>query len=141
MKGIIVDGSVAVKWFVPEQHADAALRLLQDNTGMGAPDIILAEVGNILWKKWRRGEIEPDAVLEMMLDFRKISLHLFNTDYLFVDAWHIAKNYSRSFYDSLYVALAVKNDCRMVTADLKLYNALKKTALRKHILWIEDLPI
>jgi predicted nucleic acid-binding protein len=140
MKGIVVDGSVAVKWLVPEQHAVAALRLLNENSGLGAPDIILAEVGNVLWKKWRRGEIEPDAVPEMMMDFRKIPLHLFDTDYLFMDAWDIAKNYSRSFYDSLYVALAVRNNCRMVTADLKLYNALKATSLKKHILWIEDIP-
>ena len=140
MTDIVVDGSVAVKWFVPELHSKAALRLLRESVGLGAPEIILAEVGNVLWKKWRRGEIEPAAVPEMMIDFRKIPLHLFDTDYLFMDAWDIAKNYSRSFYDSLYVALAVRNNCRMVTADLKLFNLLKATSLKKHILWIEDIP-
>ena len=140
MKRIVVDGSVAVKWLVPEQHASAALRLLHENAGLVAPDIILAEVGNVLWKKWFRGELEADAVPEMMIDFRKIPLQLFDTDYLFINAWDIAKKFSRSFYDSLYVALAVKNNCRMVTADLKLYNALKATSLKKHILWIEDIP-
>ena len=140
MKGFIVDGSVAVKWLVPEQHAVAALRLLHEDAGLEAPDIILAEVGNVLWKKWRKGELEAEAVPEMMLDFRKIPLQLFDSDYLFIDAWDIAKKYSRSFYDSLYVALAVKNNRRMVTADLKLYNALKPISLKKHILWIEDSP-
>lgn len=140
MKGIVVDGSVAVKWLVPEQHAGAAVRLLHENSGLAAPDIILAEVGNVLWKKWHRGELEAEAVPEMMLDFRKIPLLLFDTDYLFINAWDIAKKFSRSFYDSLYVALAVKNNCRMVTADLKLYNALKPTSLKKHVLWVEDIP-
>ena len=140
MKSLIVDASVAVKWLVPELHAVDSLRLLDRDIVLLAPDIILAEVGNVLWKKWRRDEIESASVPEMIADFRKIPLRLWKTEHLVFDAWNIAQSYLRSYYDSLYVALAIKNDCRMVTADLKLYNALKATSFKKYILWIEDIP-
>ena len=44
----------------------------------------------------------------------------------------------RTVYDSLYVALAVQMDCRLVTADEKLYHALKGGPLHTSILWVED---
>lgn len=53
MKAIVVDASVAIKWFIPEIHATAAGRLLEKNLKLLAPDLIFAEIGNILWKKCR----------------------------------------------------------------------------------------
>ena len=41
---------------------------------------------------------------------------------------------------SLYVALSLRTSFRMVTADKKLYNSLKKTTFRKYILGVEDIP-
>ncbi|MBI4698316.1 MAG: type II toxin-antitoxin system VapC family toxin, partial [Nitrospirae bacterium] len=61
-----------------------------------------------------------------------------NSRLLMTDALSIAHESRRSFYDSLYLALAKTSGCRMVTADLKLYNALKHGPLKKTILWIED---
>ena len=49
---VVVDSSVAIKWFLPEPNADAALRLLdgyrRGDLSFLAPDLIHAEVGNIL---------------------------------------------------------------------------------------------
>lgn len=140
MKSLIVDASVAVKWLMPEPHSAASLRLLDRNIVLAAPDIILAEVGNVLWKKWRRAEIESASVPEMIADFRKIPLRLWKTELLVFDAWNIAQSYVRSYYDSLYICIAQRVASQMVTADLKLYNALKETSLKKHVLWVEDIP-
>jgi predicted nucleic acid-binding protein len=53
----VVDASVAVKWYLPEPESDAAGRLLDPEHDLIAPDLLFAEVGNALWKRWRRGEI------------------------------------------------------------------------------------
>ena len=53
-------------------------------------------------------------------------------------ALDIALRIGRTVYDSLYMALAVQLDCRLVTADEKLYNALKNEPLGTRILWLED---
>ena len=140
MKRIVVDASVCLKWFVSEIYANHALRLLSGNMELHAPDLIFSEIGNILWKKWKRSEIDAEDIYSLIGDFKAVDLIIYRTDKLMNMAWDIARKYDRSFYDSLYIALAVKHECRVVTADLKLYNALKPTSLKKHVLWIEDIP-
>lgn len=55
MTNLVVDSSVAVKWFVAEPYSAEAWRILEgyrDGTlSFLAPDLINAEVGNIVWKK------------------------------------------------------------------------------------------
>jgi hypothetical protein len=63
----VVDASVAIKWFLPEIHSDAALRLLAGEHTLHAPDLIFSEFGNVLWKRFRKREIsraEVSATIE-----------------------------------------------------------------------------
>lgn len=140
MNRYIVDASAGIKWFVPETHELAALRLLEQGAELHAPDLIYAEIGNILWKKWRKGEIDSEDIACLISDFKAVRITVHRTEELMENAWKIARQYRRSFYDSLYLALAKHTGSKMVTADLKLYNALKETSLKKHVLWIEDIP-
>jgi predicted nucleic acid-binding protein len=48
MKKFIVDACIAVKWFIPERHSQAALKLLGYDFVLMAPDYLLAEVSNVL---------------------------------------------------------------------------------------------
>ncbi len=45
----------------------------------------------------------------------------------------------RTFNDSLYIALAERTTCKMVTADRKLLNALEKSQFHRRLLWVEDI--
>jgi len=57
----VVDASVAIKWVVPEAGTPQALALIANND-VAAPDLIVAECANILWKKVRRAELTlPEA--------------------------------------------------------------------------------
>ena len=47
---LVVDASVAVKWFVEEDGRQQALQIL-DLDEREAPDLIIAEVANVIWKK------------------------------------------------------------------------------------------
>ena len=140
MKRVVVDASVGIKWFIPEVHEHDALKLIERNVELLAPDLIYAEIGNILWKKWRQGEIDAEDVLGLIHDFKAVNLNIHETGMLMEKAWEIAKRHNRSFYDSTYIALAVESECQVATADIKLYNSLKNSQLRRHILWIEDIP-
>jgi predicted nucleic acid-binding protein len=53
-------------------------------------------------------------------------------------AWEIALKHRQTFYDSLYLALAMTEKARMVTADRKFYDALAGTSSQRHLLWIEE---
>lgn len=139
MKQYVVDASVSVKWFLPEIHSREALLLLKKEFKLLAPDLIFAEFGNVLWKKWRAAEIDADSAIKILLDFRRIPLAIISSEMILDIAWSVAERSQRSFYDSLYLSLALSRECRLVTADKKFYTALKSTPFGKSLLWIEDL--
>ena len=134
----MVDASVAVKWFIPEAHSGDSLLLLEKDWSLLAPDLILSEFGNTVWKKLRRGEIKAIEARGILADFLKIPIFVYPSASLMEEAWSIAEKSLRSFYDSLYLALARIQGCPLVTADRKLYDALKNGPLRKNILWVEN---
>jgi len=139
LKQYVVDASVSIKWFLSEIHSHEALRLLNKEFELLAPDLIFAEFGNVLWKKWRAEEIDTDSVTNILFDFRRTPIIIISTETLLDVSWTIAERYQQSFYDSLYLSITQIQGCRLVTADKKFYNALKSTQLGKHLLWIENL--
>lgn len=139
MKEIVVDACVAIKWFVPEVHAIAAARLLNMNLKLLVPDLVFAEVGNILWKKWRTKELTIGEATEILNDFKRLPFESYESEPLLEGAWEIATEYQRTLYDSLYLALAQTKGCLLVTADRAFYNALSTTDLSSLLLWVEDI--
>jgi predicted nucleic acid-binding protein len=135
----VVDASVAVKWVLPEVHSELADLLLGEERELWAPDLIWAEVGSIIWKRWRRGEIPLDTAQFILQAFPGFDFQVYPSEMLVDTAWEIAHTFERSFYDSLYLALAVHQECPMVTADRRLYNALRGASSNLPILWIEEL--
>ncbi len=135
-----MDAGVAIKWFLPEVQSDEAVRLLRDDYQLFAPDLIFAEFGNVLWKKWRQREIEADVVRRILEDFRRFPLEVRSSDTLLATAWTIAEDLHRTMYDSLYLALAENEGYQLVTADYRFYNSLKDSRLGPMLLRVEDLP-
>ena len=54
MSDLVIDASVAVKWVIEEEDTTQALALR--GRALAAPDLLIAECANILWKKVRRNE-------------------------------------------------------------------------------------
>jgi predicted nucleic acid-binding protein len=134
---IVVDASVAIKWFLPEPHSLQALRLLEGGRELLAPDLIWAELGNVLWKRWRQGELADENALTILRDLRKVPLLIHPAEEIAEVAWSFASQFQRSFYDSLYLALASSQFCSMVTADRRLWNAVSSAI--PFLVWVEDL--
>ena len=53
MNTLVIDASIAVKWVVEEDGTAEAL-VLRQKAKLTAPDLIIPECANILWKKVRR---------------------------------------------------------------------------------------
>jgi predicted nucleic acid-binding protein len=134
----VVDASVAIKWFVPEIHSDAALRLLREGVVPLAPDLLLPEFGNILWKKLRRREMDEKTAREALSGFSLVPFRIHSAAPLLDAAFDIAYGTGTTVYDSLYVALAVVQDCPLVTADRKLFDAHQGGPFEESLLWVED---
>src|ERR1041384_4985061 len=140
MSRYVADASIAVKWYVPYIHADAAARLLDPAHELHAPDLILPEFGNIIWKKIRRREITADKGREIIQAFLAVPLLKHPATPLLEPAFEIANGAGQTVYDCTYLALAVALGCQMVTADEKFYQALHHGPLGGYLLWVEDVP-
>lgn len=138
MKKLVVDASVAIKWFVPEIHSAAAVRLLNTELILSAPDLIAPEFGNTIWKKVRRQEITPEEAAEILIAFAGAGVDTYPSDILLPSAFRLALALDRTVYDSLYLALAVAQDCALVTADQRFHDSVRASPLVSHIRWIED---
>lgn len=141
MNRFVVDASVAVKWYLPEPHSADAEKLLSGKFQLLAPDLIVSEIGNILWKRVMRSELSVPKAKTIMAAFVALPLTLLPANALAENAMTVACGLKRTFYDSIYIALAITANCRLVTADRKLFETvIKETGpAKKHILWVEDL--
>jgi len=125
----VVDCSVALKWYLPEHHSDPASRLLDGRHELHAPDLLLPEFGNCLWKKCRLGELTDTESRSILRAFGTVPIGIHSSELLLEGALELALHTARTVYDSLYVALAMLLDCQFVTADQRLANALQRSGL------------
>jgi predicted nucleic acid-binding protein len=131
MSLVVVDASVATKWFLPESGealAEQALAWLDkyDNKEVRfvVPDLFYVEIASAIWKAVRVGRISRafgDEALALLI--RREIATVASID-LLDSAYQIATTHQRTVYDSLYVALAVQTKTQLITADERLANAL-----------------
>jgi len=138
MTSLVVDASTIVKWFVVEELSDAARRVLGSGDDFLAPDFMPAEVMSALLRKYRRRELD-EGDLFIARDSIRGAFELVDSEPFLDAALRIAIAYRRSAYDSTYVILARDRGCQMVTADLRLYNAIAPV-YPETMLWIQSLP-
>jgi predicted nucleic acid-binding protein len=125
----VLDSSVALKWVLPEALSDKAIRLRDDfHKGvldLIAPDIFPVETLHVLTKAERQKRIGHGTgqVLwqSIIADCPVLHPHMPLLD----RAYEIASAERIGIYDSIYVALAEREICELVTADDKLVKNLQ----------------
>lgn len=107
MKRVVVDASIAVKWYVPEIHSEAAAKLLSGRYELIAPDLLLPEAANVIWKKTARRELTEKEGRAILAGLLGVGIELVPSS-RYVEAALILANATRTtVYDSLYLAVAV----------------------------------
>ena len=130
MSSLVIDASVAVKWVVEEEGTKEALALR--HRALAAPDLLIAECANILWKKVRRNELsEQESVFAAgLLALADIELMAMRP-YLEA-AVRIAVALDHPAYDCIYIALAEAEGLRFVTADMSLLRKVRRQASERY---------
>ena len=123
MTTLVVDASIAIKWVIDEEGTAEALAL-RSGANLLAPDLLIAECANILWKKVQRGELLRDEALYTARLLERADVEILPTRALLSAATRIAMELGHPAYDCLYLALAIDNDCRFVTADQRFLSRL-----------------
>lgn len=140
MSVYVLDASVAVKWFLEEEHSEAALRLLDARHHLHAPDFSLLELDHVLAKRMRRGELETSEAWEIRQAIRTLPVLRHRFELFSELAFELAAASGRGIYDCVYLALALVLGVEVVTADRRFYDALVPGPLADALLWVEDVP-
>jgi predicted nucleic acid-binding protein len=123
----IVDASVALKWYVAESDSATALKLVEHyRSELGAPTILMAEFANALWKKWRQKLISSEYADHAARELPQFFTRLVPTELLIPEAMELSRRFDHPVYDCCYLALAIRENAPLVTADRRLIATTKK---------------
>jgi predicted nucleic acid-binding protein len=134
----VVDGSVAAKWYFPEPGHEAADRVLAARIAgerrLFAPDLIVPEFLNLVWKRVRRRECSREAA-EQILELWDVDRpDVVASRELAAQAFELALSLGHPVYDCLYLALALELDAPLVTADQELARAARRVSERVELI-------
>jgi predicted nucleic acid-binding protein len=129
--GYVIDASVAIKWFVTEKGTDQAISLLEAHR-LAAPDLLIVECANILWKKVRRAEMSPEAALLTARVLERMEVELVPMRALIGLSLELAIEFDHPAYDCAYLALAAMQACAFVTADERLVKKASRDRGSRH---------
>jgi len=128
-RNIVIDASVAAKWFIPEEDSEKALEIMRrysdGRIDLYAPDLIIYEVANVL-------RYRPDVTVETLIgsieSLIKLQINLIppSTE-IMSEAAAKARALDLSIYDACYTVTADALATNLVTADMKLYEKCRDT--------------
>ncbi len=116
---IVIDASVAMKWFHKEKDSSLALKLLRSQqTGeqaIAAPDLLLIEIANAITTKSAISAIGLASSLRK-LENLDVRFYRVKKELVFTAARE-AKRCKTSVYDMLYAQFAKSLGAELITAD------------------------
>lgn len=138
----VIDSSIGVKWVIPEVDSAKALRLRDDYRNavieLLAPDFCPIEVANSITRAERQGRITQAEGAVALRDSLIHLPQLENVLALLPRADAVSSQTKSAVFDCLYVALAERESCQLVTADHRVINNLQPHF--PHIVSLASLP-
>src|SRR6266508_6242296 len=120
----VIDPRVAEAWYASNPHTMKAMQLrfdfLRGIHELLAPDTFPAECAQILVDAERNGVISTGRTPRELRDMQLLGIALHPTYSLLTRASAIALTTRLNLFGSLYVALAEREHCQLLTADQKL---------------------
>jgi predicted nucleic acid-binding protein len=132
----VLDSRVAIKWVLPEQDTPKAV-MIRSGFRQGlheflAPDIYPVEIAHAIGRAERRGLILPSTGVRRLGSALRYSPDLHPYLPLLPRAFAISSSERGGVYGCLYVALAEREGCALLSADDRLFRALQPTVSLHH---------
>lgn len=135
---LVVDASVAIKWAVEEEGRDAARQLVLAGHALVAPDFLLLEVANIVWKKVRLRELDAVQAQAALAEIQLPISRLLPSAPLTQRALKLALELDHPAYDCLYLAAAELSGGAVVTADTRMLGLKAKGLSSGLVIGLEE---
>lgn len=134
MNAGVIDTSALVKFVIPEEHSGEASRLIElhqaSRIRLIAPDYIMVESANVLWKHVRRNGLTVEDATAGINLLRRAGIRLVQYGELLDDAIRLAVGSNITIYDALFAALAQRESIPLITADRPLITRLTNTGVQ-----------
>ena len=104
----------------PRPTAIAPCRFAQAGDPFTAPSLLVEEAANVAWQRARRGEISRDQAIGAVRIVIGLVPDIVSVGDLYEDALRLAIDLDHPVYDCFYIALALRNQAPVATADGKL---------------------
>jgi len=126
---VVIDASVALKWVLDEPGKEDADALLDGE--LIAPSLWLLEAANALWQRTRRGEISDEEAKERLTELFNAPVATTTIEDDLLAAADLANVLGHPVYDCLYLAMAIRENTYVVTADRRFHAAVDRSPTLK----------
>ena len=137
-QAMVIDSCVCVKWMIQEEYSQEAIDLLSSGLELVAPDMVLIEAANALWKTVKRGLLTAEGAEVRLAELPRFFNKLLPTPDLVTEAFALGHAIDTPIYDCVYVIAGRRTGASVVTADRKLIGKLAGTADANNITHIAD---
>ena len=122
-QGYVVDASVVIQRLVKEPHTEHVRRLMRnlaEQDRLWVSDFCLLEITNVIWKQVRFGNLDQErAVFMAQRIIPLLPLQVYRADGdLLAEALRIGLAQELTVYDSVYIAMAARLDCPLISVDV-----------------------
>jgi len=119
---IVSDASVVAKWFIEEENTEKAIEMrdkfVRGEIEVLVPSLLIYEIGNVFLKHPAKNSKDVENDFKALFDIGMEIVEI-NKPEILKDI-HKNVKYFGIIYDAVYVTLALKERCKLITADKKL---------------------
>ena len=126
---VVIDASVALKWVLDEPGKEAADALLEEE--LIAPSLWLLEAANAIWRRTQRGEINDEEAKERRTELFNAPVTTATIEDDLLAAADLANVLGHPVYDCLYLAMAIRENTYVVTADSRFHAVVDQSPTLK----------
>jgi predicted nucleic acid-binding protein len=115
----VLDASVLAALYVEDpatEASEAALATIERDE-LHAPDVVLLEAANVLWKRVKRKELRAEDAMAAVADLSSAAIRFHPIGELVAQSLALALAHGFTAYDAAYVALATRVGGTVVTND------------------------
>ena len=134
MAGIVVDASVAVKWFLAEERSDKARDLRGAGVDLIGPSSIIFEIYHAIWDAAQKGRVPDTLPAEATPLIPTPFNRLIPMEHLFHAAATLASELTHPIYDCAYLALAQSEGLEIITTDRDMARAGRRAGIKMKLL-------
>lgn len=123
---LILDASAVVRIIEGSPEASVMHEAVLAADLLLAPELMLSEAANVLWRLQRAGQLEASDLQQRLRRAADLVDHIESDRTLLAKALALATHLDHPVYDCLYLVLARREVASLLSADLRLLELAKK---------------